>query len=181
MNKTQTKIIEATISQIERIGLQVTTKQIANAADVNELTLFRNFGTKQQLMIAAVGHLLGPMADKQRTPSGDMHADLTSIAAAYTDFTDSHPGALVQILSATDPELVRTIVLPLQRQIEVSLTQLMTFYKQRGELAAVPTEDLIREFMGPLLVRAFLRNTIVARPLRAKDYVRRFIRGHENV
>jgi AcrR family transcriptional regulator len=178
MHRTQSKIAAATIKQIEDHGLTVTTKQIAETAGVNELTLFRHFGSKQRLIVSAIGQLLSPIVDTRFTPSGNLCADLTLVAEHYAQFADAHPGVLVQLLSTTDPQLIKTVVLPLQQQIGSSLTELMEFYQQRGELASIACEDLIREFMGPLLARAFLHRTLAVHPLPARDYTLRFVRGH---
>lgn len=172
-NGTHAKIIRGVIDEIESTGLQLTVKQVANRSGVNELTLFRRFGSKQQMIITALTYALGPVADVQFKPSKDIHKDFVMIVAEYVQMIDEHPGVFVQMLSTTDPEIVRTIVLPLQQHIVSSLTKLIDFYKRSNDLADIPTEELIRELMGPLLARAFLRRALPLTPLNVDVYVSR--------
>ena len=178
MNKTRAKIIQAAIAELESTGIQTTTKQIAERAGFNELTLFRHFGSKQSLIVTAVSEALGPIANVSAQLSGDLHADLVVIIGKYIQLTDTHPGLFTQLLSTTDPVLIQTIVIPLQQRIVTLLKQLIDFHVLHSRLERIATEDLIRELMGPLLARAFLRHTIAIKPLDVDAYVSRFIRSH---
>ncbi|KIL40929.1 transcriptional regulator [Gordoniibacillus kamchatkensis] len=63
-----------------------TTKEIAAAAGVNEVTLFRHFGTKQKLMEAAFSrfHYADEMTKLfNESLTGDLHADLLTISRTY--------------------------------------------------------------------------------------------------
>jgi AcrR family transcriptional regulator len=53
-------LIEATRPLLLEHGMQVTTRQIAECADVAEGTIFRAFGTKQSLIEAVVDDCLAP-------------------------------------------------------------------------------------------------------------------------
>ncbi len=53
-------LIEATRPLLLEHGLNVTTRQIAESADVAEGTIFRAFGTKQNLIEAVVDYCLAP-------------------------------------------------------------------------------------------------------------------------
>ena len=180
MKGTREKILQAALVEIEAFGLLVTTKQIARRAGVNELTLFRHFETKQQLIISAVGQLIGPAASLELHISGDAHVDFSKVALQYVYLVDKHPGLLVQMLSTNDEELLDVIVKPLQQRIAQNLTKLMQFYVHQGLLDdEVATEDLVREFMGPLLARAFLRRAVDMQTFDVTSYVSRFISGHQ--
>lgn len=180
MKGTREKILQAALAEIEVSGLRVTTKRIAQRAGVNELTLFRQFETKQQLIIAAVSQLIGPAAALELQVGGDAQADFSKVAAQYVGLVDTHPGVLVQMLSTTDEELVSMVVMPLQRRIAQNLTKLMEFYIQQGLLDDnIPVEDLVREFMGPLLARAFLRRSLSVQPFNPNSYANRFITAHQ--
>ncbi len=178
MKGTYEKILRAALDEIEAVGLGATTKRIAQRSGTSELTLFRHFGTKQQLFIAALSQVVGDAATLNLQPSGTIQTDLGTIATQYVQLADSHPGVLVHVLTATDKELTRTIVLPLQRKIAENLLHLMQFYKEQGALdTGISDEDLVREFMGPLLARAILHRSLERRPFDANEYVRRFLSG----
>jgi AcrR family transcriptional regulator len=57
MNDIRTKILDAALQVFAEQGYRgATTRRIAQEADVNEVTLFRHFGSKEELMRAAVQH-----------------------------------------------------------------------------------------------------------------------------
>lgn len=70
-----------------RDGLEgATTRAISREAGVNEVTLFRHFGTKEHLIEAVVGSAFGPAGSASRRPGPGVHslrADLESFAGAY--------------------------------------------------------------------------------------------------
>lgn len=58
-NSTATNILKAALSLFAEEGYTaVSTKQIAKQAQVNEVTLFRHFGSKEKLFEATVSHFL---------------------------------------------------------------------------------------------------------------------------
>lgn len=52
------QIIQAAIKVFIRKGLQATTQELANEADVAEVTLYRKFGNKQKLFVTVVKSVL---------------------------------------------------------------------------------------------------------------------------
>ena len=54
-DETQNKIIDATMSLVMEKGYtSTTTKDIAKKAEVNECTIFRRFGSKKEIIAAAM-------------------------------------------------------------------------------------------------------------------------------
>ncbi|HXQ80200.1 MAG TPA: TetR/AcrR family transcriptional regulator [Opitutaceae bacterium] len=69
-----------------RYGLEgATTRAISREAGVNEVTLFRHFGTKEHLIEAVVGSAFGPAGAPAAGPGGGrgLRADLVSFAGRY--------------------------------------------------------------------------------------------------
>ncbi|QHW30966.1 TetR/AcrR family transcriptional regulator [Paenibacillus rhizovicinus] len=90
MNATPTtseKILLATISLMAEKGYDsTTTKEIALAAGVNEVTLFRHFGTKEKLLEAAFSqfHYGNEMTMLfNESLKGHLHEDLLAISRTY--------------------------------------------------------------------------------------------------
>ncbi|MEX2284654.1 MAG: helix-turn-helix domain-containing protein [Gemmatimonadota bacterium] len=81
----KTKILEATLRVFAETGYRgATTRRIAQEADVNEVTLFRHFGSKDELIHAAVRYA-ALEEDRPRLPEqpADPHGELTDWARAH--------------------------------------------------------------------------------------------------
>lgn len=178
MDKTRQKIIDAALEEISRSGLHATTKQIASRANINELTLFRHFGTKEKLVKAAIHQNLGLFLTEDRNITGNIEIDLQDLAKQYAILIDAYPGAIIAILSESNKKLVESLILPMQKRIANTLLTVMRFYLKQNVLVSSSEEDLVREFMGPLIARAFLARTIQSDRFDEVGYVQRFLLGH---
>jgi AcrR family transcriptional regulator len=80
-------LLAAAARVFARDGLEgATTRAIAGAAGVNEVTLFRQFGTKEHLIAAVVGSEFGPArqaAPQAGRPNGSLRDYLASFAQRY--------------------------------------------------------------------------------------------------
>ncbi len=94
------KILQAALSLFTNQGITATTtKQIAEQAGVNEVTLFRQFGSKHGLLLAVLEE--APILNK-------MQASLLEITGANDPFAAY--GALGLELLGSMPELVRSLI-----------------------------------------------------------------------
>ncbi len=76
---TDERILEAALRVFMEEGLRgATTRRIAQEAGVNEVTLFRRFGTKEGLLIAAMKRDAQVSAPQLPDPSDDPECDLTA-------------------------------------------------------------------------------------------------------
>ncbi|MEO0826666.1 MAG: TetR/AcrR family transcriptional regulator, partial [Cyanobacteria bacterium J06642_9] len=86
---TRQKLIQAALELFVSQGVSnTTTRQIANLAAVNEVTLFRHFGNKYGLLLAVLEEStaftgLGETLVQQLNFSGDMTQALKDYASAY--------------------------------------------------------------------------------------------------
>src|SRR6202034_2250042 len=69
----------------ERGYAGATTRRIADAAGVNEVTLFRRFGDKRQLIRAAIHADIDRFANDGLTATGNLEADLIRVVEYYSD------------------------------------------------------------------------------------------------
>jgi AcrR family transcriptional regulator len=80
-------LLSAAARVFARDGLEgATTRAISREAGVNEVTLFRQFGTKEHLIEAVVGSAFGGSAKAKAGPAtaaGSLRADLESFAKTY--------------------------------------------------------------------------------------------------
>jgi AcrR family transcriptional regulator len=101
---TRQRLIQAALQLFASQGItETTTKQIAELADVNEVTLFRQFGNKSGLLLAVIEeaevfHRLGAVLGRQAN-------QMSSLPQALHAYSADTLQSLAQI-----PELVRSII-----------------------------------------------------------------------
>lgn len=101
-------VFDAAVSVFAEKGYRATTtKEIAERARVNEVTLFRRYGGKAALINAALAHVLADLAFARLTATSDVTADLVVLVRAYAEATQQYGGLVVTLLAETarHPEL----------------------------------------------------------------------------
>lgn len=78
--ETQKRILETSLDLFSRKGFKATTtREIARKADVNEITIFRNFNSKEELLTETLDYGFDPEGLKESVPSeftGNIEEDL---------------------------------------------------------------------------------------------------------
>jgi AcrR family transcriptional regulator len=86
---TKIRIMDAAMDLFSEKGFKsTTTRSIAEKAGVNELTIFRHFGTKENLLSKAIDHSFDPSGMKEHIPrdmTGDPALDLFHIVNAVRE------------------------------------------------------------------------------------------------
>lgn len=82
---TRETLLDATAKLFAELGWRgTTTRRIAELAGVNEVTLFRNFGSKESLLVEAVRcQADGAMRDQLPATPRDLRAELTAWATSH--------------------------------------------------------------------------------------------------
>jgi AcrR family transcriptional regulator len=103
-NPTRQRLVNAALELFAQQGItETTTKQIAEQAEVNEVTLFRQFGNKQGLILAVMEEAeifdqlaasLGEQVDLTRPPA----QTITKYAQSYLSLLDAVPEMLRSII-----------------------------------------------------------------------------------
>jgi AcrR family transcriptional regulator len=175
-------ILDAVVAMVVAHGYAgATTRQIASAAGVNEVTLFRRFGSKQRLVLAAIHRNVGQLGEPAFTATGDLEADLLRVLEYYVGMFRARASLpLVLILEATrNPELENLLREPLGLQI--GLRSLIEIYQRSGELVSEPPPQAVNALVGPVLaygVDAQLGIAASGGPPSPADLLDRFLRGH---
>jgi AcrR family transcriptional regulator len=79
-------LLNAAARVFARDGLEgATTRAISREAGVNEVTLFRQFGTKEHLLEAVVGTAFAAIPEKRGRGTRSLRTDLESFARSYED------------------------------------------------------------------------------------------------
>ncbi len=166
-NSTRQRLINAALELFATQGVaETTTRQIAELAQVNEVTLFRHFGNKQGLLLAVISESavfkdLGESLKKQANQPG-------SVYQALKNYASDRLQALEQV-----PELVLSVVgearqYPLENRLALGrgLTQANRYVAEylatvieREQLHTLPAEKLASLLNSLLLGYAVIEFT----------------------
>lgn len=92
-------ILDATIPLLVRHGIQVTTRQIADAAGVAEGTLFRVFDDKGSLVVAALARAFDPDPVVEAVRAVDVHRDLDTVLEEVVHVVTGRSGELRTVMN----------------------------------------------------------------------------------
>jgi AcrR family transcriptional regulator len=163
----------------ERGYAGATTRRIAEAAGINEVTLFRRFGDKRQLILAAIHADISRLADNGLTTTGDIEADLIGVVEYYSGIYQHRNGLVGTLLleGARNPDVAALIKEPLGAMSR--LAEIFAGYQRAGQLVEEPTEFAVQALLAPLLVITLLQRVTsseIALP-DARTVVQRFLEG----
>ncbi|HEY9827193.1 MAG TPA: TetR/AcrR family transcriptional regulator [Stenomitos sp.] len=156
--RTRDRLLEAAIDVMAREGIVgATTREIAQVAGVSEVTLFRHFRTKEQLLSAVAQHITALQSEALANTAEwtqDLHRDLTHYAWLYNNMLEKHE-ALVRMFigeAQRHPEealqVFQQAALPLRQKLAAYLQN----HVERGSVRAdVNLSATIDVFTGMLL------------------------------
>ncbi|MHB8994007.1 MAG: TetR/AcrR family transcriptional regulator [Armatimonadota bacterium] len=157
-----------------------TSRLIASTAQVNEVTLFRLFSTKDDLLASAILNRAELDRAEVPVPTGDLEADLQAVAAMVSSTLFDRRQPLVRIL----PEIAR---LPAKQQAlvreSIDATQarfmaLFRYYQDLGQLCEGETLRIWVKFMGPILMAVqYAQSRQGTMPFDPVQHVRFFLHG----
>ncbi|MBI9044980.1 MAG: TetR/AcrR family transcriptional regulator [Anaerolineaceae bacterium] len=178
------EIYNAVIQIISERGYAgATIKQMADAANVSEMTLFRKYGTKQQLVKKAISSIIRKteLASSAQY-SGDIEADLLRIVQAYQDSAVKHGGFVAAIISEVIryPELVDSIDEPMK--IFSTIGELIARYQDEGQMIKEYPLHAMAVLLGPLMYTTMMSRAmsdIQMPPLDLYSHVSTFLAGRQ--
>ncbi len=186
---TRAKLIEAATQVFAQEGIQgATTREIARVAGVNEVTLFRHFTTKEQLLKAVIENVFELQTEAlvhREQWTQDLHTDLKHYAHLYNSMLEAHEDLIRTLIGEANrhPEAVRRVMQEAAQPMKEKLVAYLRSGQTRGtvrvDLDPVSAVDM---FTGMLLA-GMLRRNVALKPLNysREDYIENsvdiFVRG----
>lgn len=152
MKNTSDRIIEAFLELFRTHGYKgTTTRSISELAGVNEVTIFRNFGSKKKVMEKAVESLVRNI-ELDRLMQGemtwDLEHDLLFMAKGYLAYMEKIKDLIMISFQEAEifPELKETIAL-IPKQLKESLVTYFIEMSKRGKLIETDLEAQAMNFI----------------------------------
>ena len=168
---TDAHVFDTVIKLIEARGYAgTTTKQIAEAAQINEATLFRKYGNKAKLVKEAISHYASHTEVETAVQyTGDIEADLHRVVQAYHGAAELHAKVFPIIMSemARFPELNETARAPIA--IITKIAKLLARYQAEGILRKENPMQATGALLGPLIVNTMVRQAHFMGPTESVD------------
>jgi AcrR family transcriptional regulator len=129
-----------------------TTKAIAEAAGVNEVTLFRQFGSKRNLlseMISRHSALPGLTGLIESQLTGDYRQDLIRLATVFfRAITERKEALRMMLCEARELPEVREVVVQAPDQLRAVLTRYFQSQMEAGKVKEMHPEVMAQAFLG---------------------------------
>lgn len=150
--ETRARIMEAASQLFTEKGYAgTTTRAIAERAEVNEVTLFRHFGTKDKLAQAIMDQFggLAIAEDLEGYLSGDYHQDLTLIGGVMMNVMNERADSMrMAICEAGNFPQFREVVAENPRQLRRMLARYFQRQMRAGVIESGHPEALAQAFLG---------------------------------
>ena len=161
---TDEEIFRAVMQVVSERGyIGATTKQIAKAANVSEVTLFRKYGSKLQLVKQAITAIIAQTDfDAATRYTGDISSDLLRVVQAYQDSAVKHGQFIFILLSEMPryPELADMLDTPFE--IYTGIGALIVKYQSEGILREEHPMHAVAALLGPLMYMTMLNKAMPA-------------------
>lgn len=168
---TRQRLIDAALHVCSERGLHAaTTREIADVAGVNEVTLFRHFGNKEKLIAALFEQVLATLSeslDDTETDEQDLERNLSRYAQRHNELLTTNEAFIRTIIgeSKRHPEQARMIMCEAGR----AKRELLIEYLRAAQKAGTVRKDVelgpaVDAFTGMLLAGMLRRTSF-------KDYV----------
>lgn len=179
----ETKIFSAAMDIFMSLGYDgATTKEIADIAGVNEVTLFRKYGSKAGLFEKAIIHQLSDTPLEKVSYTGELEADLLVIVQAYIETNEVH-GDIIPILLIElprNPDLQGTLNTPWNNLQEVF--RIIQKYQEQGLLKSESPFATLSALLGPIMITQMFRHASLhfsVPGIEPQEHVAAFLQGRK--
>ncbi len=157
------------------------TKMIADKAGINEVTLFRKYGTKAQLVLAALQHEREAFRAQSIVYSGNLAADLLQMVRLYSEASPRQSQLMMLIMADAIryPELRETMRVPFGTVAHFGA--IIARYQAEGKLQPSDPTLIVGALVGPIVINTMLRSAESDLPVPTIDlqtHVHHFLHGY---
>jgi AcrR family transcriptional regulator len=176
------QVFTATVNVLLANGYAgATTRLIAEQAGINEVTLFRKYGSKAQLVSAALLHERMAFEVQPVTYTGDLAADLLQMVRLYSEASPRQSGLMMLIMAEVVryPELRETMQVPFM--LVLRFGSIIARYQAEGKLRPGEPVLVVGALLGPVIINTMLRSAETNLPIPAlnlTEHVTHFLRGY---
>lgn len=187
--KTKDRLLKAAIAVFSAKGIVgATTREIARLAEVNEVTLFRHFQSKDLLLGAVAEHITALSAEAlahQDEWTQDLHQDLLNYARLYDQMLEEYEALIRMFIGEAQRhpqeslQVLQQYFLPLREKLIAYLQHCL----ERGLVRADIDLALAVDQLTGLLLAGMLRRNVVliernySRDRYVEDCVNLFVQG----
>jgi len=139
---------------------RATTRAIASAAGVNEVTLFRHFGNKRNLFAAVMQAFGGPAvtADLEARLTGEYREDLEFVGMALLRTLLERQDVLrLMLCEATHFPAVQEVMVQNPRQIFQMLARYFEQQSEQGRVRPLSPQAMVQVYAGALFAYSVVR------------------------
>jgi len=163
---TADRLITAALEMFSRRGLAATTREIADEAGVNEVTLFRLFESKDRLLAAVVGEVVraeSEALDRVDFIDFDMRRDIAKLADVYFDTHEQYQRFMRTMLAHRfQPKLTEDIMREVIQPLRDKFIRYLAEGQRRGVVRAeIELSPAVDAFTG-MIFAAVLRRAVFA-------------------
>ena len=176
------QIFRAVIQTVSENGYTgSTTKEMAAAADISEVTLFRKYGSKEQLVKASISFIIGQVdLESASLYTGDIQADLTRMVKVYYDFANEYGDFFSVIIFEMQRHLELLDVVKEPYSIVMAFLQLMARYQNEGLLVKEHPLIAWATLVSPILIAFNMKKVAPELELKMdniREHVTNFLTG----
>ena len=158
-DSTRERLMTAVLAQLVECGYRgATCRNIARAAGVNEVTLFRHFASKDELIATALAEKSQANRLRVPAPTGALEEDLLRLAEEVAHMMAEAGACTIHLLPEISrlPAVQQSFVRQSMHAIYDTMAVFFHYYQQAGALNAECGDLIVTLFIGPIFTHHFL-------------------------
>jgi AcrR family transcriptional regulator len=162
---TRNRLLQAATEVFSHYGINgATTREIARVAQVNEVTLFRHFQCKEQLLIAVVEQataLQMEFLSNQSEWTHDLQTDLTHYAQLYNQMLEEYEAFIRTFIGEAKrhPEVAQQVLSTATQPVREKLVHYLQNNIDQGEIRSTIEPKIAVDLFTGMLLAGMLRRT----------------------